>query len=300
MNISIIIVNYNVSDELIHCIDSIYKYSKSKVTFEIIIVDNNSHDDSVKLIESNYNQITLIKNNSNRGFSKAINQGAKIATGEYLFLLNPDTLFIQDSLLKLLNEAKKFNKLGAIGPKLINEDKETQISTWKFPTLLNTTLSLLHLDFLNKSKNYLKEFFYKTTKVDSISGGAFFVKKNYFELLNGFDEVFFWMEDIDFCLRAQQEGLDVLFFPKTQIIHHGGKSAEKNYKITISNQLLSKIKFFKKHKSILKTFLITLLILNLSLIKFLIMLFISPFLPPYRKKMIGYLETVKSILFLRF
>ena len=108
------------------------------------------------------------------------------------------------------------------------------------------------------------------------------------------------MEDVDFCLRAKEEGLDVLFFPETQIIHFGGKSAEKNYKIAISNQLLSKIKFFKKHKSILKTFFITLLIFNLSLLKSFIMVFLSPFLPHYRRKMIGYLETVKSILFLRF
>ena len=85
MNISIIIVNYNVSDDLIKCIDSIYKYSKSKVTFEIIIIDNNSNDDSIKLIESNYNQITLIKNNSNRGFSKAINQGAKWLRRIFIF-----------------------------------------------------------------------------------------------------------------------------------------------------------------------------------------------------------------------
>ena len=128
MDISVIIVSYNVKEYIISCIESIYKHSKSNYNFEIIVVDNNSKDESVNSIKKEFPEISFIKNDYNAGFSKAVNQGAKISKGKFLFILNPDTLFIEDSLFKILNEAQNKEKLGAIGPALISLNEKTQQS----------------------------------------------------------------------------------------------------------------------------------------------------------------------------
>ena len=229
MDISVIIVNYNVKEYIISCIESIYKHSKSNFSFEIIVIDNKSEDGSVKKLKKEFPKITLIENNYNAGFSKAVNQGIKKSQGTYLLILNPDTLFIADSLFKILNEAENQEKLGAIGPALISNRRIVQQSYWKDPSVLNTILSIYHLDYFNFNKNYKYEKFGITTKVNCISGGALFVPRKNFTMLNGFNENLFWMEDIDFCIRLRKKGYNVYYSPLTKIVHFIGKSAETNY-----------------------------------------------------------------------
>ena len=153
MDISIVIVNYKVKEYIVTLINSIYKYSKSNIDFEIIIVDNNSNDGSVEYIKNKFDKIILIENQVNFGFSYGVNQGASIARGEFMLILNPDTLFVEDTLKSLIDISLKFKIFGAIGPKITFENGATQKSFWRFPTLLNTVLSLLRLDFLNLKKN---------------------------------------------------------------------------------------------------------------------------------------------------
>ena len=106
MDISIVIVNYNVKEYIISCIESIYKHSKARLSFEVIVVDNNSKDGSTKKIEDLFPKVTVLKNNKNFGFSFAANQGVELSRGNYILILNPDTLFNDDVLKKLYNEAK--------------------------------------------------------------------------------------------------------------------------------------------------------------------------------------------------
>ena len=142
---------------------------------------------------------------------------------------------------------KEHSNIAIIGPKLLNEKKQIEQSFWRNPTLLNTILSITHLDFLNLKKNYYN-YNYKTLKlVDTISGGAFFVRSSIFKSMKRFDANLFWMEDIDFCLRASKLGYKIFYHPFVKVIHFKGKSSLTNYKIVIINQLMSKIKFFKKH-----------------------------------------------------
>tara|TARA_Y100000590_G_scaffold384852_1_gene456506 strand:+ start:194 stop:1090 length:897 start_codon:yes stop_codon:yes gene_type:complete len=296
MDISVIIVSYNVKEYIISCIESIYKHSQSNYNFEIVVVDNNSKDGSVDSIKKKFPKISLIENDYNAGFSKAVNQGAKISRGTYFLILNPDTLFIEDSLFKILNEAQNKEKLGAIGPALISSNQKIQQSFWKDPSLFNTILSIYHLDYFNFNKNYKYEKLENSSKVDTISGGAIFLLKKRFSILNGFNEDLFWMEDIDLCIRLRKMGNSVYYFPLTKIIHYKGKSAKTNYKISISNQLISKIKFFRIHHSNLSAFIISFSVIFVSLIKSFLMLFFSPFSISYRKKMIAYLFTIRSLL----
>ncbi len=296
MDISIIIVSYNVKEYIISCIESIYKHSQSNYNFEIVVVDNNSKDGSADSIKKKFPNISLIKNDYNAGFSKAVNQGAKISKGKYFLILNPDTLFIEDSLFKILSEAQNKEDLGAIGPALISSNQKIQQSFWKDPSLFSTILSIYHLDYFNFNKNYKYEKFRDSLKVDTISGGAIFLLRKSFSTHNGFNEDLFWMEDIDLCIRLRKMGNSIYYYPLTKIIHYQGKSAKTNYKISISNQLLSKIKFFRIHHSNLSAFAISFSVLFVSLIKSFLMLFISPFSISYRKKMIAYLFTIKSVL----
>lgn len=300
MDISIIIVNYNVKEYLVSCIQSIYKHSKLNISFEIIIVDNNSQDGSVAKLKEEYPEILILENSKNMGFSKGVNQGSKKARGKYLFILNPDTLFIEDSLDHLLSIIKTKKKIGVIGPALISKDKTIQQSYWRNPSIINTFLSLAHLDSLNFKKNYKNIDKNRVSKVDTISGGAFFLKRKIFKKFNGFNENLFWMEDIDFCYRIKKMNYNIYYFPLTKIVHYSGRSAKTNYNVAISNQLISKIKYFNIHHSKFSAFIIALLILCISLLKLIFLASFVPFSEIHRKKFIAYQYTIRLIISFRF
>ncbi len=300
MDISIVIVNYNVEEYIISCIESIYKHSKSKYTFEIIVVDNNSSDSSNEKLKSKFQNIILIENDYNKGFSKAVNQGVKMSQGDYIFLLNPDTILVEDSISRLIKCFNNRKDKIIVGPTLISKNGVQNISRWKFPNLINTILSILQLDFLNFKKNYKFFTFPKIAAVDCISGGAFFLQKEIFFELNGLNENLFWMEDIDFCYRAKKRGYQTYFFTGTKIIHLGGKSSQKNRKIAISNQLISKIKYFKIHHSKPSVYLIVLAVLVISLFKALLIIILFPFSTYKREKSYAYFFTFYSVLLKKY
>ena len=266
-DISIIIVNYKVKEYIIPCIESIYKHTSKSLRYEILVIDNNSKDGSIDAIKSQFSKVKIYENTENIGFSKAVNQGAETAIGKYIFILNPDTKLIEDSISILFTFLEKHETVAVAGPALVTESGIKQQSYWKEPTLINTILSIYHLDFLNYKKNYQNKIGDKKILVDSISGGAFFVQKDVFQNLNGYHPNLFWMEDIDFCTNVRKLDNKIIYYPETKIIHYGGKSAEKNLHIAISNQLLSKIKYFKLHHSGIETIILTVAILFIALIK---------------------------------
>ena len=295
-DISIIIVNYKVKEYIIPCIESIYKHTSKSLRYEILVIDNNSNDGSIDAIKSQFSEVKIYENTENIGFSKAVNQGAETAIGKYIFILNPDTKLIEDSISILFTFLEKHETVAVAGPALVTESGITQQSYWKEPTLINTILSIYHLDFLNYKKNYQNEIGDKTILVDAISGGAFFVQRDVFQNLNGYHPNLFWMEDIDFCTNVRKLDNKIIYYPETKIIHYRGKSAEKNLHIAISNQLLSKIKYFKLHHSGIETIILTVAILFIALIKSILFLIVFPLGSNYRKKMIGYLSVIKGIL----
>ena len=295
-DVSIIIINYKVKEYIIPCIESIYKHTSKSLRYEILVIDNNSNDGSIDAIKSQFSEVKIYQNTENIGFSKAVNQGAETAIGKYIFILNPDTKLIEDSISILFTFLEKHETVAVAGPTLVTESGIKQQSYWKEPTLINTILSIYHLDFLNYKKNYRNEIGDKTILVDSISGGAFFVQKDVFQNLNGYHPNLFWMEDIDFCTKVRKLDNKIIYYPETKIIHYGGKSAKKDLHIAISNQLLSKIKYFKLHHSGIETIILTVAILFIALIKSILFLIVFPLGSNYRKKMIGYLSVIKGIL----
>jgi len=295
-DISIIIVNYNVKEYIIPCIQSIYKNLNNHLSFEIIVVDNNSKDESLKEIKSKFGQVKIIQNKINLGFSKGVNKGFKESNSNSILVLNPDTLLIDSSIKKIFSKIKRDSSIGIISPALYGGNYKIQQSAWKTPSLLNTALSVIHLDKLNFSKNYIfKKNKYPLT-VDSVSGAAFITRASIFKKLNGFNSDLFWMEDIDYCKRVSMEGYKIIYDPEAKIIHLGGKSAEKNYKAAISNQLLSKIKYFNIYKKASSGMLLRFLILWVSLFKFLVFLSLSFFSKKYSEKSKGYYLVLRSIV----
>lgn len=295
-DVSIIIINYKVKEYIIPCIESIYKHTSKSLRYEILVIDNNSNDGSIDAIKSQFSEVKIYQNTENIGFSKAVNQGAETAIGKYIFILNPDTKLIEDSISILFTFLEKNETVAVVGPAIVTESGIKQQSYWKEPTLINTILSIYHLDFLNYKKNYRNEIGDKTILVDAISGGAFFVQRDVFQNLNGYHPNLFWMEDIDFCTKVRKLDNKIIYYPETKIIHYGGKSAEKDLHIAISNQLLSKIKYFKLHHSGIETIILTVAILFIALIKSILFLIVFPLGSNYRKKMIGYLSVIKGIL----
>jgi len=261
LDLSIIIVSYNTSQITKECIESvIISLQGSQIRYEIVVIDNDSSDDSIeqlKILRSKYKQIHLIENNSNIGFGKANNQAAKEATGEYILLLNSDTVVLNGAVEKLLEFAKTNPQAHFVGGKLLNTNRTAQASTAPFYSLPVVFAALFlkgdHWGLTRSSPN-------ATKKVGWVSGACILTKKNYYEKLGGFDkDVFLYMEEVDLLYRAKQEGFNTYFFPEAQFIHIGFASSGSRSK-PIVQVFKGFMYLYKKHHSptsqtVLKTML---------------------------------------------
>lgn len=251
--VSIIIVNYNVKELLLKCIGSVYQYCKT--AFEIILIDNNSTDDSIAAVKSKFPEIIFIENKFNAGFPKANNQGIIVAKGNYILLLNPDTELQNDSISELINYLSSHKNVSLIAPKLLNTDLSIQYSIQQFITVKEIIAETFYLHhFYKNRKSYLKKTIHEPIQVEALSGAVMLFHKNVIERIGMLDEELFWTEDMEFCYRAYQHNLEVVYYPFASIIHHGSVSGKKNLKIMISNQILSKITFFRKNHTTLSYF----------------------------------------------
>ncbi len=283
MDISIIIVNYNVKQLLLDCINSIYTNLKC-VSLEIIVVDNNSTDGSIEAIGKAFPDVRIIQNQTNAGFSEANNQGIKAANGKYVLLLNPDTYFIDSSLCILVDFVKEKGSNILVAPKLLNKDRTLQQSAWK-----DKSLSVLFQESFRYFNSAYPVQTYTTPRVvDNVSGAAMFFPKVLVEKIGYLDNDIFWMEDFDFCYRARKAGVPVYYFPGASIVHIGGQSSESNLKVMHANLLLGKLKFYKKHYSKSETFPVFTFTFFHLVGYTIFLLIMSPFSKNYRKKIAPY------------
>lgn len=235
MDLSIIIVNYNVKEFLQNLIHSIEKASLN-LAKEIIIVDNASDDGSVEFIKEKFPQIKLIANQKNLGFGKANNIGLMQATGKYILLINPDTLVAEDTFEQMIKFFNQNSEAGLAGCKILNPDGTLQLACRRsFPgpwtsftkvTGLSTLFSKSKI-FARYNLTYLDEN--ETYEVDAISGSFMMMRKEVYEKVGGFDEQFFmYGEDLDLCYRIQKTGFKVFYVHSTQIIHYKGESTKRS------------------------------------------------------------------------
>lgn len=290
-DISVIIVNYNVKELLEQCILSIFSASKN-LNVEIIVVDNNSFDESVDYLKSKFGSnpsVKIIASPFNLGFAKANNFGAKQAKGEYLLILNPDTILQEDTLDKTLDFYKKTEHIGALTCKLILPSGKLDLACRRsFPTPSVAVYRIMGLSRLfPKSKifgkynlTYLDENM--TYEVDAIVGAFMLIKKDLFDRVNGFDEEYFmYGEDIDLCYRIKKNGHKIFYYPETSIIHYKGESTKKSSLSYVSNFYGAMQIFVKKNLNdsfVLMNVLVKISIFYRSLVSY-VKRFLSSYFP---------------------
>ena len=252
MKLSVVIVNYNVKYFLEQCLRSVLKASEY-IDTEIFVVDNNSSDDSVPYLTNLFPEVTFIANKDNPGFSKANNQAIGLAKGEYVLLLNPDTVVGEHSFLNVCRFMDEHPDAGALGVKMVDghgnflpESKRGFPSPWNsfckmfglsklFPK--SPVFAKYHLRYLNENEIH---------EVDVLAGAFMLLRKSVLDEIGLLDEAFFmYGEDIDLSYRVILGGYKNYYFPE-QIIHYKGESTKKDFKyVKIFYQ--SMIIFFNKH-----------------------------------------------------
>jgi GT2 family glycosyltransferase len=227
VNVSYLVVTYNSAVQIKSLLDSIAKTGDG-LTYEVIIVDNNSSDQTVKIVRQYKLKHTLIANKTNPGFAKAVNQGLTEATGECIFLLNPDTRLVGNVTKNLYQFTQKVTPLGAVAPRLVSPNGQDQPSVFHFPTISN---ALLRYAF-NQQDRYGKYLPKRITNpVDVAVMAALFIPKTTIEKVGQLDERFFlYYEDIEFCRRLKKAGLPVFYYPTVKVMHvHGASGHFKSH-----------------------------------------------------------------------
>ena len=254
MQLSVIIVNYNVKNLLRDCLLSVQKAAHS-IDTEIIVVDNTSNDGSVEMLKAEFKDVKLIANTQNLGFSKANNQGIAQAQGKYILLLNPDTLINKNTFEDCLNFSKQTNNCGGIGVQTLDANNQfLKESKRGFPT---PWASLCRLSFLNKlfPNSALLNGYYlghlsndENHQVEVLAGAFIWIKKSIIDEIGGLDETYFmYGEDIDFSYRIQQAGYHNYFLGTVTILHYKGESTDK-YSFKHIKYFYDAMKIFsKKH-----------------------------------------------------
>nr|MBD5376423.1 glycosyltransferase family 2 protein [Bacteroides sp.] len=239
VKLSIIIVSYNTKDVTRECLKSIQN-AEWRDTFEIIVVDNNSSDGSVEMIRSEFPEVKVIANPDNRFFAIANNQGAAIAKGEYLLLLNSDTLVYGDNLQKMIDFFDtQSDDVICIGPKILNKDKSLQ--SCGVPLMFNPYKHVVSLFCLDKMLPLYKvdPAFYrkpdKTHQTGWVSGACMMIPAKKYTKVGGMNEnLVFYGEEPEFGYRTSRAGYKTIYYSDAEIIHLGGVSAKADKKSTYS------------------------------------------------------------------
>lgn len=235
MRLSVIILNYNVRHFLHLCIDSVQRAIKG-LDAEVIVVDNNSPDDSCAMVKQHFPDIVLVENKENSGFPKGNNIGVAAAKGEYVCILNPDTVVAEDTFVKLLDFAAATPDMGATGIKLIDgrggflpESKRGLPTPWVAFTKI-TGLYKMFPGVRSFNKYYNKEIAETGTGTTDILVGAFmFMKRSLYLEVGGFDEdCFMYSDDFDLSYSITKQGFKNYYYGNTTAIHFKGESTVKD------------------------------------------------------------------------
>ncbi len=254
MDVSVIIVSYNAASYLQECIDSILALTKNQ-NFEIIVVDNASTDDSVKVAKSFGKPVTVIESKNNGGYAAGVNMGLKKVTGKYVLVLNPDMRFLNDAISKMTGYMEEHKDVGLAGCTFLDSEEKMLPNGGYFPTLtrLLAWAFFVHLGqaYHPKANIYGKEFY-----PDWVTGGFMFVRKEVVDKVGLMDETFFmYGEEVDFQYRIAKAGWKIAYTPITKVIHHERKSSGGLPKLSILGEFKGlKIiygKFFPEWKQVL-------------------------------------------------
>jgi GT2 family glycosyltransferase len=235
MELSVIIVSFNVHDFLRQCLLSV-ESAADKIDCEIFVVDNNSEDASVEMIRNEFPDIRIIINKVNAGFSAANNQAIIKSSGRFVLLLNPDTIVGRDTFEGCIDFMKNHTDAGAIGIRMINgEGRFLPESKRAFPSLPTAFFKSFGISFLFPKSKFLNRYYLpqfdpnETSLTEVISGAFMFIRREALNKSGLLDENFFmYGEDIDLSYRLMKTGFNNYYFPDIQIVHFKGKSTSRD------------------------------------------------------------------------
>ena len=257
VDLSIIIVNWNTKEYLLHCIDSILQ-KKGSIPMEIIVIDNGSRDRSGEEVKRQFPGLRLIENGRNLGFAKAVNQGLRVSSGRYLLLLNPDTQLREGAIENLVSFMESHAEAGVAGAQLLKGDGSKQNSIANFPSLTTELLNknllrrLFPKKFPGKEKDYPEPI-----EVDSVIGACMMVRRDVLDQVGLLDEDYFlFLEETDWCYRIKRAGWRIYHVPQAEAYHFQGKSAETVKKRARVEFYRSRYQFFKKNRGYLQWFIL--------------------------------------------
>jgi hypothetical protein len=270
IELSIVIVSWNVKDLLEVCLESI-EAARGALRLEVIVVDNGSVDGSPDIVKAKFPWVKLIVNESNIGFPRGNNIGLKRATGQHILLLNPDTEVFRDAL-QMMNDYLESNlSVGVVGPQLLNSDGTVQSSRRRFPSLaIGAVESTWFQPFVPVT--YLDRYYFKDvaesaeTDVDWLTGACLMVRREVVEQVGLMDEAYFmYSEELDWCRRIKNDGWRIVYLPRARVMHHVGKSSEQAVTERHINFQRAKLRYFRKYHGRAEAALLrVILVLNYS------------------------------------
>ncbi len=232
-DLSVTICSWNTKDDLRACLQSLAD-ARKEASFEVIVVDNNSEDDSPSMVAEEFPWVVLMAQSKNLGFTGGNNLALKSRKGRHAFLLNSDAVVHPGAIAKMLEFANATSDAGIFGPKVLNPDGSLQMSCRRFP---NPVAALFRSTFIGKlfpKNRFVREYLMAdfahdhVLEVDWVSGCAMFVTEQVLEKVGLMDpEYFMFCEDVDWCFRTRKAGFNVYYLPSATVTHAIGKSTDK-------------------------------------------------------------------------
>lgn len=254
LDISFIVVSWNAKKYLYECLSSVVKEAANYKS-EIIVVDNASSDGAPEMVCERFPRVRLIENNENLGFAKANNIGIKESRGKYLVLLNSDVEVLPGCIALMLDYMERQEKIGILGPQVLDLSGGVQRSCMGFPTLWNSFCRAFALDTIFPKSRFFGQYLMtywphdSTREVDIINGCFWIVRRKALELVGPLDERFFiYGEDKDWCRRFWDAGWTVVYFHNAQVVHYGGASSSSAPVKFFIEMNRANLKYWSKHR----------------------------------------------------
>jgi len=255
VDVSIVIVTYNSLPEVEDCLVSIFRFTED-VTYEVIVVDNNSPDRNCLSLERKYPNVRFLFLPTNNGFGAGCNMGLSLSSGKHVLFLNPDTVLVENSLKSGVEFMNHQPAAGVISFMIVDERRVPQMGFGDIPNIRNELLLTLNLEMLVRRWSLLRKYRHQITRrspflVDWVAGACMLVRRTVLQSVGAFDESFFlFYEDVDLCVRVRAEGWQVYYVPTTTLVHRAGHSTGRNHYLLVTSRYRSKLLYAKKHLSL--------------------------------------------------
>ncbi|EQB64315.1 MAG: glycosyl transferase family 2 [candidate division Zixibacteria bacterium RBG-1] len=248
--LSILIVTWNSRATIRDCLNSIQNNCHN-LSYEVLVWDNVSTDETVRIIQTEFPGVQLFRSQKNLGFAGGNNLLIEKTNSEFVLFLNPDTVIIDNSVIKMLEYLKSNSSVAALGPKLLYSDSSFQLSYAKFPNLASEFFTKIYQRSANQRRSLVLKFLENTTaeakEVDWVSGACMLTRKKVLQETGKFDENFFlYFEDADLCHRMKAKG-KIIYFPEVQVMHVVGNSTKSQNLKTEYHYRKSQLYYYRLH-----------------------------------------------------